>query len=77
VDGGSPRLGRPRKRCASEKFDTRATASTPSFQFGTDRDDANARSFGCLYSQIVDTRYGTFSSKIFSASSVRPPQVEL
>ena len=32
VDGGSPRSGRPMKRAASVKFDTRATASTPSFQ---------------------------------------------
>ena len=32
---------------------------------------------GCLYSQLVETRYGTFSLKMCSASSVRPPQVEL
>src|SRR5258706_16134641 len=65
------------KRSASAKFDTRATARTPSFQLATDRDDANGRGLGCLYSQLVETRYGTLSPKIFSASSVRPPQVEL
>ena len=33
--------------------------------------------FGCLYSHVVEIRYGTFSPKMFSASSVRPPHVEL
>ena len=77
VDGGSPRSGSPMKRAASANVDTRATASTPSFQLANDRDEANGRGRGCLYSQLVDTRYGTFSSKMFSASSVRPPHVEL
>src|SRR5438093_7969356 len=76
-DGGSPRTGNPMNRSASEKFDTPATASTPSFQSGKDRDVEKGSGSGCLYSQIVETRYGNFSSKMFSASSVRPPQVEL
>ena len=54
------------KRAASAKVATRATASTPSFQFAIDRDDANGSGLGCLYSQLVETRYGTFSSKMFS-----------
>src|SRR5262245_51740069 len=77
VEGGSPRSDRPMKRAASAKFSTCATASMPSFQLGIDRVVANGMGFGCLYSQVVDTRYGTFSSKMFSASSVRPPHVEL
>jgi len=65
------------KRRASVKFETPATARTASFQSGNDRDEENGSGSGCLYSQIVETRYGTFSSKIFSAFSVRPPHVEL
>ena len=63
-------------RAASLKFLTPATVSTPSFQLGIAREVANAIS-GCLFSQLTDTRYGTFSLKMCSASSVRPPQVEL
>src|SRR5207247_418959 len=72
-----PRSTRPTKRAASPKLETCATASTPSFQLATDRDDVNGRGLGCAYSHIVDTRYGTFSPKMCSASSVRPPHVEL
>ena len=43
-------------RAASAKVDTLATASTPSFQFGMDRDDVNGSGLGCLYSQLVETR---------------------
>ena len=46
-------------------------------QSENERDVLNATGSGCLYSQLVETRYGIFSSKIFSASSVRPPHVEL
>src|ERR1700687_5924158 len=77
VLGGSPWFGRPMKRCASAKFATPATSRTASFQSGNDRDEENGTGAGCLYSQMVETRYGTFSSKMFSASSVRPPQAEL
>src|SRR4030095_934116 len=77
MDCGSPWPGKPKKRRAWVKFETPATASTASFQSGKARDVANAVGSGCLYAQIVDTRYGTFSSKMFSASLVRPPHVEL
>jgi hypothetical protein len=77
MDGGSPRFGRFMKRCASEKLDTPATARTAVLQSRKDRDEENGRGSGCLYSQLVETRYGTFSSKMFSALSVLPPQVEL
>src|SRR5438105_4314967 len=56
VEGGSPSTGSPINRCASEKFETFATASTASFQSGKDREVEKASGAGCLYSQIVDTR---------------------
>src|SRR5438045_298381 len=77
VESGSPRAGSAINRCASEKLETPATASTASFQSANERAVANGSGIGCLYSQMVETRYGSFSSKIFSASSVRPPHVEL
>ena len=46
-------------RAHRAKFDTPATASTPSFQFGErSRRWQTAAASGCLYSQLVDTRYG-------------------
>src|SRR5437762_10417764 len=65
------------KRAASPKVATPATASTASFQSGKDREVENANGSGCLYSQLVDTRYGTFMSKMFSELSVCPPQVDV
>src|SRR5579862_131442 len=77
ADGGSPVTGRPMKRCASVKVDTPPTARTAFFQSGNARDVENASGSGCLYSQLVDTRYGTFTSKMFSELSVCPPQVDV
>src|SRR4051812_21143872 len=55
-DGGSPRIGKPMKRSASEKFETFETARTASFQSGKERDVENGSGWGCLNSQMVDTR---------------------
>src|SRR4029077_18813994 len=77
ADNGSPVTGSPMNRCASPKVDTPATARTAFFQSGKDRELENACGSGCLYSQLVDTRYGTFMSKMFSELSVCPPHVDV
>src|SRR5262245_20623697 len=77
VDCGSPCPDNPKNRRACVKFVTPATASTASFQSVKESEVENACGSGCLYSQIVETKYGIFSSKMFAASSVRPPHVEL
>src|SRR5689334_7461671 len=77
MDAGSPCPGNPMNRRASVKLETPATDRTASFQSGKDRAVAKGTGCGCLNSHSVETRYGNLSSKMFSASSVRPPHVEL